>query len=296
MGSYHSYVGDAKLEDSKDNWYRISGLSLSTRNFNTSEQETKAGDEYGFSLVSKGLSSTILFKAVNGFATRNQAFLTKIPNMVIGREFIIKDHSNSMDNILPFNGKLDSSGVQTLGKTFIKDNIGNRIFIISMDNDRLRGTLPDQADLQTALRPMLTLKPIGNNDQDGVFLNGMYELGTWDVFDNDGQRVTGYAEFLAILNNPNIVHLVADFGTGAKEIQLRQGPDGFLNYNSVLSYFIPFREEFSGIPARNFRYPPEITISVSTPNMKTYSYRISMGPLISNAGGIKKYKIMQTKI
>ena len=124
----------------------------------------------------------------------------------------------------------------------------------------------------------------------------MYELGTWDVFDNGGQRVTGYAEFLAILNNPNIIHLVADFGTAAKEIQLRQAPDGFLNYNSALSYFIPFREEFSGIPARNFRYPPEITISVSTPNMKTYSYRISMGPLISNAGGIKKYKIMQTKI
>lgn len=124
----------------------------------------------------------------------------------------------------------------------------------------------------------------------------MYELGTWDVFDNGGQRVTGYAEFLAILNNPNIMRLVADFGTGAKEIQLRQAPDGFLNYNSAPSYFIPFREEFSGIPARNFRYPPEITISVSTPNMKTYSYRISMGPLISNTGGIKKYKIMQTKI
>ena len=164
MGSYHSYVGDAKLEDSKDNWYRISGLSLSNRNFNTSEQEMSAGTSYGFTLVSKGVSSTILYKAVNGFATRNPADLTKIPNMVIGREFIIKDRSNSMDNILPFNGKLDSSGVQTLGKTFIKDNVGNRIFIISMDNDRLRGTLPDQADLQTALRPMLTLKPVGNND------------------------------------------------------------------------------------------------------------------------------------
>ena len=161
MGSYHSYVGDAKLEDSKDNWYRISGLGLSNRNFNTSEQENNAGDNYSFSLISKGVSSTILFKAVNGFATRNQAFLTKIPNMVVGREFIIKDRSNGMDDILPFNGKLDSSGVQTLGKTFIKDNIGNRIFIISMDNDRLRGTLPDQADLQTALRPMLTIKPKG---------------------------------------------------------------------------------------------------------------------------------------
>ena len=296
MGSYHSYVGDAKLEDSKDNWYRISGLSLTNRNFITSQQEDKAGSENSFSLISKSVSATILFKAVNGFTPRNTGDLTKSPNMVIGREFIIKDHSNGMDNILPFNGNLAGNGVQTLGKTFVRDNIGNRIFIISMDNDRLRGTLPDQADLQTALRPMLTLKPVGNNDQDGVFLNGMYELGTWDMFDNGGQRVTGYAEFLAILNNPNIMRLVADFGTGAKEIQLRQAPDGFLNYNSVLSYFIPFREEFSGIPAHNFRYPPEITISVSTPNMKTYSYRISMGPLIYNAGGIKKYKIMQTKI
>ena len=43
----------------------------------------------------------------------------------------------------------------------IKDNIHNEMFVLSMDNDRLRGTLPDQADLQTALRPMLTLKPIG---------------------------------------------------------------------------------------------------------------------------------------
>ena len=126
-----------------------------------SQQEFKAGDENSFSLISQGVSSTILFKAVNGFATRNQAFLTKIPNMVIGREFLIKDRSNCMDDILPFNGKLDSSGVQTLGKTLIKDNVGNRIFIIVIDNDRLRGALPDQADLQTAFRPMLTLKPVG---------------------------------------------------------------------------------------------------------------------------------------
>ena len=160
MGTYHSYPGDAKLEDSKDNWYRISGLGLSNRNFITSEQENNAGDNYGFQLVSQGVSSTILFKAVNGFATRNQAFITKFPNTVIGREFLIKDRSNGINDILPFNGKLDSSGVQTLGKTLIKDNIHNEMFVLSMDNDRLRGTLPDQADLQTALRPMLTLKPV----------------------------------------------------------------------------------------------------------------------------------------
>ena len=161
MGTYHSYAGDAKLEDSKDNWYRISGMSLSNYNFMLSQQEFKAGDENSFSLISQGVSSTILFKAVNGFATRNPGFLTKMPNMVIGREFLIKDRSNGMDDILPFNGKLDSSGIQTLGKTLIKDNVGNRIFIIVIDNDRLRGALPDQADLQTAFRPMLTLKPVG---------------------------------------------------------------------------------------------------------------------------------------
>ena len=35
MGSYHSYVGDAKLEDSKDNWYRISGMNISRWNLTT---------------------------------------------------------------------------------------------------------------------------------------------------------------------------------------------------------------------------------------------------------------------
>ena len=33
MGTYHSYVGDAKLEDSKDNWYRISGMKINRVNF-----------------------------------------------------------------------------------------------------------------------------------------------------------------------------------------------------------------------------------------------------------------------
>ena len=217
---------------------------------------------------------------------------------VFGNAFNIKDRDIDVNTLnFPiahnYNGNIDKSVRRVLVNTvadelWCADIVGNTGGCYTYASSVINPN--------SSFRPMLTLKPVGNNNQDGVFLNGMYELGTWDMFDNGGQRVTGYAEFLAILNNPNIMRLVADFGTEAKEIQLRQAPDGFLNYNSALSYFIPFREEFSGIPARNFRYPPEITISVSTPNMKTYSYCISMGPLISNAGGIKKYKIMQTKI
>ena len=198
MGTYHSYSGDAKLEDSKDNWYRISGLGLSNHNFITSEQENNAGDNYGFQLVSQGVSSTILFKAVNGFATRNQAFITKFPNTVIGREFLIKDRSNGMNDILPFNGKLDSSGVQTLGKTLIKDNIHNEMFVLSMDNDRLRGTLPDQADLQTALRPMLTLKPVDPGITNPIIFSGKVRskcITRPYGWDRTSQLITSYSAY-----------------------------------------------------------------------------------------------------
>ena len=331
MGSYHSYVGDMKLEDSKDNWYRVSGLNISRWNFTTwgnvgrSLWDYASGGGFVLAKAGRGLAgkshwSDLLYKALKQDDALTLTRGVSTPTGVVDGfvRFIWTSGDNNMDSLdiagnsfdfknrltktegaadsLMLNCTTATGGLYGKASTLFF-NMYNIESTLHANNYYFRDT-PIEPDRQLCcFRPALTLKPVAaSNNQDGVFLNGMYELGTWDVFDNGGQRVTGYAEFLAILNNPNIMRLVADFGTGPKEIQLRQSPDGFLNYNSALSYFIPFREEFSGIPARNFRYPPEITISVSTPNMKTYSYHISMGPLISNAGGIKKYKIMQTKI
>ena len=176
MGSYHSYVGDAKLEDSKDNWYRISGLNISRWNVSPVFSNWSTGRTNEYSLFSNDVGylgnnksvwsycySKILNYTTNPFSSYNTW------SMIIpaGRTFTIKDRSI-------YDGKtIASTDTGECGKNiYIGTNSGNTtlgiysVFVTAANNIASSGEYPPTATVK--FRPILTLKPIG--DPEGTVL------------------------------------------------------------------------------------------------------------------------------
>ena len=161
MGTYHSYAGDAKLEDSKDNWYRISGMNLYTRNITTFDQTRTTGAAW---LGGKeSVLTTLLFKTVPAFKPEDYPLNSnfQIYLGVIGNTFNIKDRSLSNTDIIAY-GTYHGDNIRGItGKNMAKDQVNNVLYPISVNEARLFNARPDNTDWPTCFRPMLTLKPVG---------------------------------------------------------------------------------------------------------------------------------------
>ena len=182
MGSYHSYVGDAKLEDSKDNWYRISGLNVNRVNFlvdhggwNTTKRIPHHGDSLennaiGYCLSSNNIVSDGYAKICSNFNSVPVAInlLAMVP--VFGNTFNIKDRDINVNTLnFPmthnYNGNIGKSVRRVLVNTvadelWCADIVGNTGGCYTYASNVI--------NTNSSFRPMLTLKPIG--DPEGTVL------------------------------------------------------------------------------------------------------------------------------
>ena len=173
MGSYHSYVGDAKLEDSKDNWYRISGLNVNRINFlvdhggwNTTKRIPHHGDSLennviGYCLSSNNIVSDGYAKICSNFNSTPVAInlLAKVP--IIGNTFNIKDRdidANTLNFPMThnYNGNIGKSVRRVLvnivaDELWCADLVGNTGGCYTYASSVV--------NTNSSFRPMLTLKP-----------------------------------------------------------------------------------------------------------------------------------------
>ena len=168
MGTYHSYPGDAKLEDSKDNWYRISGMNISRWNVSPIFNNWSTGRTNEYNLFSNNIGylgnnksvwsycyAKILNYTTNPFSSYNTWSMI-IP---VGRAFTIKDRSI-------YEGKtIASTNTGESGKNiYIGTHSGNAalgiysVFITAANNIASSGEYPPTTTIK--FRPMLTLKPV----------------------------------------------------------------------------------------------------------------------------------------
>ena len=195
MGTYHSYVGDAKLEDSKDNWYRISGMNISRWNFTTwgnvnrSLWEYAAGGEFVLAKAGRGLAgkshwSDLLYKAlkqddaltlprgesmptgvVDGFV--KFAWTGGNNNMdsldIAGNSFDFKNRLTKADgaaDTLALNCTTSQGGLYGKAGTLFY-NMYNIESTLHTNNYYFRDTPIEPNRNSCCFRPMLTLKPVG---------------------------------------------------------------------------------------------------------------------------------------
>ena len=185
MGSYHSYVGDMKLEDSKDNWYRVSGLNISRWNFTptrTSDTSTLRpsgipvytklnNNDIGWYLGDKNIYSDAyvkIAKDLSGDTVHNNMY-DKIK--ISGRLFDLKGNALTLSNLNVndthrYNGEIqkdisivnaDGGNEQLRPNDLVRDG-NNKIYIYNSE----------PSNSSSSFRPMLTLKPIG--DPEGTVL------------------------------------------------------------------------------------------------------------------------------
>ena len=316
MGSYHSYVGDAKLEDSKDNWYRISGLNISrwnitpTRSSDTSTLRPSGipvytklnNNDIGWYLGDKSIYSDAyvkILKDLSGDTVHNNMY-DKVK--ISGRLFDLKGNTLSLVNINVndthrYNGEIqkdisivnaDGGNVQLRPNYLVRDS-NNKIYIYNSD----------PSNTSSSFRPMLTLKPVGGgviNIQNGIALNAYYEAGEYKTTLVHGTNPVAYIEWLFIPENPKIRRLIANYGSGNIEELIRWSPEDVIDYTGPRGYFISYLGEYPTIPSKNYRYSDNMIISVITQDSKTYNYHITKGELISSAGRYSKYKAIQTEI
>ena len=155
MGTYHSYAGDAKLEDSKDNWYRISGLNLYTRNITTFDQ-TRTTDA-AWRGGKESVLTTLLFKTVPAFKPEDYPLNSnfQIYLGVIGNTFNIKDRSLSNTDIISYGASHADNIRGITGKNMAKDQVNNVLYPISVNEARLFNARPDNTDGQHAFAQCL---------------------------------------------------------------------------------------------------------------------------------------------
>ena len=189
MGSYHSYVGDAKLEDSKDNWYRISGMNISRWNFTpTRSSDTSTlrssgipvytklnNNDIGWYLGDKSIYSDAyvkILKDLSGDTVHNNMY-DKIK--ISGRLFDLKGNALSLVNINVndthrYNGEIqkdislvnaDGGNVQLRPNDLVRDG-NNKIYIYNSD----------PSNTSSSFRPMLTLKPIDPGITNPIIFSG----------------------------------------------------------------------------------------------------------------------------
>ena len=203
MGSYHSYVGDIKLEDSKDNWYRISGLNISRWNITTWANVSRSlwsysGSDGGFVLAKAGRGlagksqwSDLLYKALKQDDALTLPRGVSTPSGVTDGfiRFIWTSGDNNMDsldiagNSFDFKNRLTKTeGVAdslmlncTTATGGLYGKAASMFFSIYNIESTLHGNnyyfrdTPIEPDRNgCCFRPMLTLKPVG--DPEGTVL------------------------------------------------------------------------------------------------------------------------------
>ena len=179
MGTYHSYAGDAKLEDSKDNWYRINGMNIGRFNLGVNQRQNlipsslrkaeseidgmESAAEY---LIWGNILSDAWFKATGKgtYFPSQYKYWTIAPQR--GRDFNIKDRTI---NIGMYN--IEVKGNYNLGEIskgiYVPSTDPNPTLIYIRSLQGNQGTddywcagLTADTNL-SKFRPMLTLKPVG---------------------------------------------------------------------------------------------------------------------------------------
>ena len=175
MGSYHSYVGDAKLEDSKDNWYRISGLNVNRWNISPhygvwngprKNQFNLLSNDIGYLGNDKSIWSYCYAKILNFTSNPYSSYNTWSMIIPTGNKFTIKDRN-------VFEARtISSADIGEFTKSaYVGTASGNKIFAfnsvhcLSNNNIATSGLYGPENSL---FRSMLTLKPIG--DPEGTVL------------------------------------------------------------------------------------------------------------------------------
>ena len=171
MGSYHSYVGDAKLEDSKDNWYRISGMNISRWNteptygtwniIRKNPLKDLQNNDIGYLGNDKSLWSYCYSKILNYTSNFQKNYNTWARVVPCGRSFTIKDRAQyeaktigSIDKPELAKGVYITSGVET--HKYYLTCFGAQI--TELNNLIMYPVNPNEANV--LFRPMLTLKPV----------------------------------------------------------------------------------------------------------------------------------------
>ena len=171
MGTYHSYVGDAKLEDSKDNWYRISGMTVDRFNLHNENTASRNNwelrhNDIGYNSSNKSILTSAYLKILNGGSypvTQDYGLWSMVCQE--GSSFNIKDRNNisissiASDNIIDraelsktvYRSKPDQGQTSLMGKSLLTLSTGasGEIMVFGCN---LNGN--------THFRPMLTLKPV----------------------------------------------------------------------------------------------------------------------------------------
>ena len=246
MGSYHSYVGDMKLEDSKDNWYRVSGLNISRFNLGINQRknltpgstrkvdlEIDSDDAPAELAVWGNILSDAWFKATG----KNTYFPSQYKNWAIipqrGRDFRIKDR----------NIELNMYNIEVSGN-YDRNEISKNIYVPSTypdpdlicyrsvqgvpntENYFVTGNKPDYT--VSKFRPMLTLKPKGGKILEHFTLKIKITRRFTTPNGPSMYRVSFIPE--VIEGNPGIIkEAIYKFGIGRNGEDLPDGTYGITN-------------------------------------------------------------------
>ena len=205
MGTYHSYVGDAKLEDSKDNWYRISGMNISRWNVSPhyaiwnairKNQSALLNNDIGYLGNDKSVWSTCYAKILNFTSNPYSSYNTWSRIVPTGNNFTIKDRNL-------FEARTISSvDVGEFTKSVYIGNSGSNAvlglisaYCLSSNNLASSGLYPVD---NSVFRPMLTLKPVDPGITNPIIFSGKVRskcITRPYGWDRTSQLITSYSAY-----------------------------------------------------------------------------------------------------
>ena len=209
MGTYHSYPGDAKLEDSKDNWYRISGMNISRWNIEPTYgtwniirknplRELQDND-IGYLANDKSLWSFCYTKILNYTSNYLRSYNTFVRIVPCGNGFDIKDRTKfeataimSTDKPELDRGFYVASGNET-NKRYLTC-FGAQIS--SANNLIMNAVNPNETNV--LFRPMLTLKPVDPGITNPIIFSGKVRskcITRPYGWDRTSQLITSYSAY-----------------------------------------------------------------------------------------------------
>ena len=205
MGTYHSYPGDAKLEDSKDNWYRISGMNISRWNVSPhyaiwnairKNQSALFNNDIGYLGNDKSVWSTCYAKILNFTSNPYSSYNTWSRIVPTGNNFTIKDRNL-------FEARTISSvDVGEFTKSVYIGNSGPNAalglisaYCLSSNNLASSGLYPVD---NSVFRPMLTLKPVDPGITNPIIFSGKVRskcITRPYGWDRTSQLITSYSAY-----------------------------------------------------------------------------------------------------
>ena len=205
MGTYHSYPGDAKLEDSKDNWYRISGMNISRWNISPhsgiwnpirKNQVALFSNEIGYLGHDKSVWSTCYAKVLNFTSNPYSSYNTWSRIVPTGNNFTIKDR-----NLFEARA-ISSVDIGEFTKSVYIGNSGSNImFTLSsvhcLSNNNLAASGLYPVD-NSVFRPMLTLKPVDPGITNPIIFSGKVRskcITRPYGWDRTSQLITSYSAY-----------------------------------------------------------------------------------------------------